>query len=71
MSVANIAFERVLDIAKTKQSNLLAKDLLEKNPRRMIFNPGAENPDLASQARLRGIEAIDACTLVMLRTGQF
>lgn len=40
-------------------------------PRRVIFNPGAENPDLARQLRQEGIESIDACTLVMLSVGTY
>lgn len=40
-------------------------------PRRVIFNPGAENPDFARQLRTDGIEPIDACTLVMLSIGTY
>jgi len=40
-------------------------------PRRVIFNPGAENPDLARQLREEGIEPIEACTLVMLSVGTY
>lgn len=35
-------------------------------PQRIIYNPGAENPELAKLARERGIENEVACTLVML-----
>jgi len=40
-------------------------------PRRVIFNPGAENENLAAKLEIAGIEVVRACTLVMLRTGQF
>lgn len=40
-------------------------------PRRVIFNPGAENPDLARQLEQEGIEPIEACTLVMLSIGNY
>lgn len=40
-------------------------------PRRVIFNPGSENHDLASKLTEVGIEIVEACTLVMLRTNQF
>ena len=40
-------------------------------PRRVIFNPGAENPDFAQQLRHDGIEPINACTLVMLSIGTY
>jgi predicted CoA-binding protein len=53
------------------RSTPLIADILAAKPRRIIFNPGAENPQLARQAQAQGIEALEACTLVMLRTGQF
>jgi len=40
-------------------------------PRRIIFNPGAENDELEQLARARGIVAQEACTLVLLGTGQY
>lgn len=45
--------------------------LLELSPRRIIFNPGAENPQLAAAAESAGVEVLEACTLVMLTTGQY
>lgn len=40
-------------------------------PKRIIFNPGAENPELEKLAEASGIEVEEACTLVMLSTGQY
>lgn len=45
--------------------------ILSLNPKRIIFNPGTENMDLAEKAKLQGIETIFGCTLVMLGTGQY
>jgi predicted CoA-binding protein len=45
--------------------------ILSLAPRRIIFNPGSENPDLQALAASKGIETIIACTLVMLKTGQY
>lgn len=45
--------------------------LLDLAPRRIIFNPGTENPELSRLARERGIETEVACTLVMLGSGQY
>src|SRR5664279_3264961 len=39
------------------------------HPKRIIFNPGAENEELSSMAREKGIMAQEACTLVLLSTG--
>ena len=41
------------------------------NPTRIIFNPGAENENLKKLAENQGIEAINACTLVLLSTGAY
>lgn len=40
--------------------------LLSLRPRRIIFNPGTENPDFADRARADGIEVVVSCTLIML-----
>ncbi len=40
-------------------------------PKRIIFNPGAENPDWYGRLNAKGIEAVEACTLVLLSTHQF
>lgn len=40
-------------------------------PRRVIFNPGAENPPFEAELRQAGIEPVDACTLVMLSVGTY
>lgn len=45
--------------------------IFELKPSRIIFNPGAENAELASMARKKGIDTLEACTLVLLSTGQF
>ncbi len=41
------------------------------SPKRVIFNPGTENPELEKLLEEKNIEALEACTLVMLRTGQY
>jgi len=45
--------------------------ILSLHPKRIIFNPGTENRELAELAEAHGIKPLDACTLVMLSTGQF
>ena len=45
--------------------------LLGLKPRRIIFNPGTENPALEQLAEDNGIEPIKACTLVMLASDQY
>ena len=40
-------------------------------PKRVIFNPGTENPELEKLLEEKNIQALEACTLVLLRSGQF
>lgn len=46
-------------------------ELLKLKPKRVIFNPGTENPVLQEKFEKAGTEVVTGCTLVMLRTGQF
>ena len=52
-------------------SSAMAEEILALAPRRVIFNPGAENPRLEETLRHAGIASEDACTMVLLRTHQF
>jgi predicted CoA-binding protein len=45
--------------------------ILSLHPKRIIYNPGAENDELAALAEQNNIENMEACTLVLLATGQF
>ena len=53
------------------RSEPLIEEIIDAKPRRIIMNPGAENAALAEKAEDAGIEVVEGCTLVMLRTGQF
>ncbi len=45
--------------------------LISLKPKRIIFNPGTENVEFEKKAREAGIKSEEACTLVLLSTGQF
>lgn len=45
--------------------------ILKLKPQRIIFNPGTENNELKQLAEQNGIETEEACTLVLLNTGQY
>ena len=45
--------------------------ILKTNPKRIIFNPGTENPELQKLANQQGIATECACTLVLLSLGQY
>ena len=56
---------------RAARSTPLIDEILAANPQRIIMNPGAENEELAAAASGAGIEVVEGCTLVMLRTGLF
>jgi uncharacterized protein len=45
--------------------------ILSLKPKRIIFNPGTENDELEKMAQAKGIETVEGCTLVMLRSLQY
>lgn len=45
--------------------------IVSLKPQRIIFNPGAENDELAGLAKQHNIQPVEACTLVLLSTGQY
>jgi hypothetical protein len=46
-------------------------DIIRSKPRRVIFNPGTENPILAALCDENGIQALEACTLVLISLGKY
>ncbi len=45
--------------------------ILSLKPKRIIFNPGTENPEFEKMAADKGIETTEACTLVLLSIKQY
>lgn len=45
--------------------------ILKLNPSRVIFNPGSENPPFSQTLVDAGIEVVEGCTIVMVKTGSF
>jgi hypothetical protein len=43
--------------------------ILQSGSKKVVFNPGSENPDLSAKLKQAGIEFEEACTLVMLSIG--
>lgn len=77
-------FANIGELAKTGQkidtvtvyvnkeiSHKYLADFIALKPRRVIFNPGAENSELEGELKSQGIDVEEACTLVLLRTNQF
>ena len=49
----------------------LIPEILKLKPQRVILNPGTESEELKTALENAGIPYMEACTLVLLRTGQF
>jgi len=49
----------------------LEDKIIALKPKRIIFNPGTENPGFEEKAQEAGIQTEEACTLVLLHTGQY
>jgi len=49
----------------------LLPEMIDLQPDRVIMNPGTESDEIEARLKNEGIEVLKACTLVMLRTGQF
>ena len=60
-----------LYIGPAAQAGAVEEDILAADLKRVIFNPGTENPGLEKALEEKGVEPFEACTLVMLKTGQF
>ena len=45
--------------------------IIETKPKRVIFNPGTENPEFYQLLKSNGIKVEVACTLVLLATNQY
>ena len=51
------------------RQEILYDYILDLHPKRIIFNPGTENPEFMDIAENNGIEVVENCVLVMLRSG--
>ncbi len=82
--VAGVSFETDWDVVKAKgpfetvalyvgprNQEPIIDHIIALAPKRVIFNPGTEHPLFIKRLRENGIEPVMACTLVMLRTGQY
>ncbi len=52
-------------------SSAQIQEILDLKPKRVIFNPGTENHELYQSLKMAGISFEEACTLVLLSTGQY
>jgi predicted CoA-binding protein len=55
----------------SKLSDLIIEDIVKLRPKRIIFNPGTENPRLFEKLLEQNIPFEQSCVLVLLRSNQF
>lgn len=60
-----IQFHTILMYLSSTHQQVYEKQLLEIKPERIIFNPGAENDDLAEKMKAAGVQVVESCALVM------
>ena len=53
-----------------ERSAVLESDIVALRPAKVIFNPGAENPELETRLNRAGIATENACSLVLLGQGE-
>lgn len=72
MGKPEIANVHTVTIYLSLQNQASMEDyILSLSPKRIIFNPGAENRSFAERAERLGIATEEACTIVMLTIGAF
>ncbi len=57
-------------VGPARQEGIIG-DIVKLAPRRVIFNPDTENKEVYKQLKQAGIEVVEACTLVLLKTNQY
>lgn len=67
----NIQMDTLTLYLNSKNQKQYYSNIISLNPKRIIFNPGAENEELSILARQKGIKVMNACSLVMLSIGNF
>jgi len=55
----------------SRNQDIFYHKILSSHAKRIIFNPGTENVELAQKCADAGIEPVLACTLVLLSTNQY
>jgi uncharacterized protein len=54
-----------------KNQEAYYQNIINLKPQRVIFNPGTENPEFEELLHQNGVAFEEACTLVLLSSGQF
>ena len=71
LAAINESVDTVTMYVGPDRQGAMLDDIVALKPRRVIFNPGTENPTIYPQLQQAGIAVQEACTLVLLSTQQF
>ncbi len=71
LSEITVPIDTITLYINEKRSTMLLEEIINCAPRRIIMNPGTENPLLEEAAKKAGITVQHACTLVLLNTNQW
>ncbi len=63
--------DRITLYVGPKNQETWIPQIIQWKPEKVIFNPGTENSDFQEQLDKAGIAWEEACTLVLLQTGQW
>lgn len=64
-------FDTVSLYLSAKNQDQYTDKIIALNPKRVIFNPGTENPDVYEKYSAAGIQTEEACTLVLLSIQEY
>lgn len=67
----NLEVDTVTLYIRPEIQETIKNNILNVKMRRMIFNPGTENPSLETEARKLGIITENNCMLVLLSLGEY
>ena len=71
LSDLDVAVDTVTVYVRPELLRKQLDDLINLHPQRVIMNPGTEDQGVADELESREIKVVQACTLVLLNTGQF
>lgn len=60
-----------LYLGPKRQTEDIVEQIIHAAPKRVIFNPDTENKAVEDRLKAAGIDVVEACTLVLLRTNQY
>ncbi len=67
----DIVYDTITIYLNERNQSMYEDNIMNLDPKKVIFNPGAENNKLYARLKQKGINVVNGCTLVMLSVGTF